>query len=126
MTDIAPRVADSEADVPLDPTVREQLSRLRRPLLVVVLVLVAALLVAALKAQSARGYLDPDSAAPSGARAARVLLTEQGVAVTATRTTAAAVAAAGCTQANAQEKGKKPAADAGASADSSGGGVKGW
>jgi len=94
MTDIAPRVADSEADVPLDPTVREQLSRLRRPLLVVVLVLVAALLVAALKAQSARGYLDPDSAAPSGARAARVLLTEQGVAVTATRTTAAAVAAA--------------------------------
>ncbi|HSP19719.1 MAG TPA: hypothetical protein VLQ79_09400 [Myxococcaceae bacterium] len=39
---------------------------------------------------------------------------------------AAAVAAAGCTQANAQEKGKKPAADAGATTDSAGGGVKGW
>jgi hypothetical protein len=36
-----------------------------------------------------------------------------------------AVAAAGCAQANAQDKGKKPAADAGTT-DSSGGGVKGW
>ena len=34
-------------------------------------------------------------------------------------------ASAGCTQANAQEKGKKPAADAGTTG-SSGGGVKGW
>lgn len=34
--------------------------------------------------------------------------------------------AAGCAQANAQDKDKKPAADAGASSDSSGGGVKGW
>ncbi|HET9158780.1 MAG TPA: hypothetical protein VFN91_19055 [Myxococcaceae bacterium] len=37
---------------------------------------------------------------------------------------AAVIAAAGCAQANAQEKGKKPPADAGV--DSSGGGVKGW
>jgi len=34
-------------------------------------------------------------------------------------------ASAGCTQANAQEKGKKPAADAGTT-NSAGGGVKGW
>jgi hypothetical protein len=34
-------------------------------------------------------------------------------------------ASAGCTQANAQEKGKKPAADAGTTS-SAGGGVKGW
>ena len=34
-------------------------------------------------------------------------------------------AAAGCAQANAQDKAKKPAPDAGA-ADSSGSGVKGW
>ena len=39
---------------------------------------------------------------------------------------AAAVAASGCAQANAQEKGKKPPVDAGSSTDSSGGGVKGW
>ena len=42
---------------------------------------------------------------------------------------AAAVAASGCSQANAQEKGKKPTvADAGTQTDStsSGGGVKGW
>ncbi|MGZ6140971.1 MAG: hypothetical protein ACXWLA_09860 [Myxococcaceae bacterium] len=38
---------------------------------------------------------------------------------------ATVVAAAGCAQANAQEKGKKPAPDAGADS-SSGGGVKGW
>ncbi len=34
--------------------------------------------------------------------------------------------AAGCSQANAQEKGKKPPVDAGTTTDSSGGGVKGW
>jgi hypothetical protein len=34
-------------------------------------------------------------------------------------------ASAGCSQANAQQQGKKPAADAGTSS-SSGGGVKGW
>ena len=39
MTVVASRVPASEADVPLDPTVREQLSRLRRPLLVILLVL---------------------------------------------------------------------------------------
>ena len=33
---------------------------------------------------------------------------------------------AGCSQANAQDKGKKPAADAGATSAPSGGGVKGW
>jgi hypothetical protein len=33
--------------------------------------------------------------------------------------------AVGCAQANAQDKGKKPPADAGTT-DSSGGGVKGW
>ncbi len=33
---------------------------------------------------------------------------------------------AGCSQANAQEKGKKPPVDAGTTTDSSGGGVKGW
>jgi hypothetical protein len=34
-------------------------------------------------------------------------------------------ASAGCSQANAQDKGKKPPADAGTKAES-GGGVKGW
>jgi glycine/D-amino acid oxidase-like deaminating enzyme len=37
-----------------------------------------------------------------------------------------AAAAAGCAQANAADKAKKPAVDAGPTTDSAGGGVKGW
>ena len=39
---------------------------------------------------------------------------------------AGAVAATACSQANAQDKAKKPPADAGTKDSSSGGGVKGW
>ena len=39
---------------------------------------------------------------------------------------AGAVAATACSQANAQDKAKKPPADAGTKDSSAGGGVKGW
>lgn len=84
-------VGTAAAGTALDPTVRQRLRGLRRPVVVVVLLVVTAVALAALRSGASRGYLDPDAATPAGARALRVLLEEQGVTVTRVRSTADAV-----------------------------------
>jgi Domain of unknown function (DUF4350) len=78
----------------LDPTARMRARRLRRPVLLLALVLLVAAAVAVGRSGQARGYLDPDAATPQGARALRVLLEEQGVTVSDVTSSSAALAAA--------------------------------
>ena len=88
-----------QGSTPLDPSGRARLSSLRKPLLVLVILLLVATAIAVSRAGAATGYLDPDAATPGGGRALRVLLEERGVSVTSVRTSEAAVsdAAAGDT-----------------------------
>lgn len=83
-----------QATTALGPTAGQRLQRLRRPALIVVLLVAVAVVLAVARSGTARGYLDPDAATPTGARALRVLLEEQGVAVTRVRTAAEAAALA--------------------------------
>jgi Domain of unknown function (DUF4350) len=94
----APDPAAPDATAPdataLDPSARARLHSLRRPLLVVGLVLLVAAAVTVGRAGNARGYLDPDAATPDGGRALRVLLEERGVNVTAVGSSEAATTSA--------------------------------
>jgi Domain of unknown function (DUF4350) len=80
---------------PVDPTARARLSKLRIPALVVAAIVLVALVTALIESRSHGGYLDPESAAPDGAMAIRVLLEQQGVQVTVARSTGTATTAAG-------------------------------
>jgi hypothetical protein len=81
--------------IPLDPTARTRARGLRRPLIVLGIVVIVAVMVAIGRAGGAQGYLDPDAATPAGARALRVLLEDNGVQVTTVASVPAALAAAG-------------------------------
>jgi hypothetical protein len=86
----------AEPSTPLEPTIGARIRSWRRPALVVAVVLGVGLLATALTLSgAAQDRLDPDGAAPQGARALRVLLEDQGVAVTRVTTSAAALSAAG-------------------------------
>ncbi len=87
-------VAEARTSTALEPTAAQRMRGLRRPALVVGLLVVVAVVLAALRSGTVRGYLDPDAATPSGARALRVLLEERGVEVVRTRASADAAARA--------------------------------
>jgi hypothetical protein len=80
---------------PLGPPTSARLRSWRRPAAVLAAVLLLALAIGLVAGSGNPGYLDPDSAAPTGARALRVLLQQQGVHVNVVASTAAAVSAAG-------------------------------
>ncbi|WP_232827233.1 DUF4350 domain-containing protein [Jiangella endophytica] len=80
---------------PLDPTGADHWRRWRRPLAIVVLLLLTAVILGVVQSRASRGYLDPEGVDNPGARALARLLTEQGVDVAPVRTNADAVAAAG-------------------------------
>ena len=83
------------ASTSMDPTARTRARALRRPALLVAGVVAVAVIIGIGRGSASGGYLDPASAAPSGARALRVLLEGQGVAVTTARSSRAAVELAG-------------------------------
>ena len=85
---------DVAGSAALDPTAHTRIQRLRRPALVVLVVLLAVVALA-FGTSGKTGYLDPDAASPAGGRALRVLLEERGVTVAAVQTPQAAVSAAG-------------------------------
>lgn len=80
---------------PLDPTGADHWRRWRRPLAVVVLLLITAVILGIVQSRASRGYLDPEGVDNPGARALARLLDDQGVEVTPVRRNADAVAAAG-------------------------------
>lgn len=80
---------------PLDPTGADHWRRWRKPLAVVVLLLVTAVILGIVQSRASRGFLDPEGVDNSGARALARLLDDQGVDVTPVRTNADAAAAAG-------------------------------
>ncbi|RIQ16894.1 DUF4350 domain-containing protein, partial [Jiangella rhizosphaerae] len=80
---------------PLDPTAAAQWRRWRRPLAIVVLVLLTAVVLGIVQSRASRGFLDPEGVDNPGARALATLLAEQGVEVTPVRSNADAVGAAG-------------------------------
>ncbi len=78
----------------LDPGPATRWARLRAPLAVAALLLLAGVLVAVLTAGGRGGVLDPRSSVPEGSRALAEILRREGVTVELATTTAAAVAAA--------------------------------
>ncbi|TDD73033.1 DUF4350 domain-containing protein [Jiangella aurantiaca] len=80
---------------PLDPTGADVWRRWRRPLAVVVLLLLTAVILGIVQSRAGRGYLDPEGVDNPGARALARLLADQGVDITPVRAGADAVAAAG-------------------------------
>ncbi len=80
---------------PLDPTGADQWRRWRRPLAVVVLLLLTAVILGIVQSRASRGFLDPEGVDNPGARALARLLDDQGVDVRPVRTNADAVATAG-------------------------------
>ncbi len=80
---------------PLDPRARDRIRSLRRPTLVVGLVVIAVAAITYARAGDSNAYLDPNAASPAGARALRVLLEERGVTVVPVTTSPAAAAEAG-------------------------------
>lgn len=80
---------------PLDPTGADHWRRWRRPLAIVVLLLLTAVILGVVQSRASRGYLDPEGVDNPGARALARLLSEQGVDVVPVRGYADAVAAAG-------------------------------
>jgi hypothetical protein len=78
----------------VDPTARARISSMRRPALVVALLLLVTVVIAVGRGGSNGGYMDPGSANPAGARALRVLLEQQGVTVVPVTDAVHAVAAA--------------------------------
>jgi hypothetical protein len=90
----APAVAPPESR-PVDPTGADHWRRWRKPLAVVVLLLVTAVILGIVQSRASRGYLDPEGVDNAGARALARLLEDQGVEVTPVRTNADAMAAAG-------------------------------
>jgi Domain of unknown function (DUF4350) len=83
-------VVEATSAGPIGPEPAVRVRRLVRPVALVLVVLVVVVLIALVQAAGGSGYLDPDSAAPAGGRALRVLLQEQGVRVTSVTTTTAA------------------------------------
>lgn len=79
----------------LDLTGADHWRRWRKPLAVVVLLLVTAVILGIVQSRASRGYLDPEGVDDSGARALARLLADQGVDVTPVRTNADAASAAG-------------------------------
>ena len=79
----------------MDPTGRTRARALRRPALVVAFAVAVAVIIGIGRSSASGGYLDPASASPSGARALRVLLSEQGVTVATAGSSRAALAMAG-------------------------------
>jgi Domain of unknown function (DUF4350) len=97
-TDQLERSATASATVTseaLGPTLRARLTAMRRPSLVIGLVLLVVVAIGYGRASGSAGYLDPDSATPDGGRALRVLLEERGVAVTHVTSAPAALAVSG-------------------------------
>lgn len=88
-------VAVAPESRPLDPTGADHWRRWRKPLAVVVLLLVTAVILGIVQSRASRGYLDPEGVDNSGARALARLLADQGVEVEPVRSHADATAAAG-------------------------------
>ncbi|WP_255954786.1 DUF4350 domain-containing protein [Streptomyces odontomachi] len=90
-------VEDSHRPTPtsVSPTVRQVWARARGLLLGAVVLLVAAVVLAALRSDAQHGRLDPRSADPFGSRAVAELLADNGVSTRVVTTTAAARAATG-------------------------------
>ncbi len=79
---------------PAGPTITERGRRLRWPLIIGAVMLVAAIVLAVVSSQQRRGYLDPQGVDRFGAGAVVQLLEDQGVEVIEARTSSAALAAA--------------------------------
>ncbi|WP_329560463.1 DUF4350 domain-containing protein [Streptomyces uncialis] len=77
------------------PTARQVWTRARGPLIALVIVLVGAVAIAAVRSGAERGRLDPRSAEPLGSRAVSELLADRGVDTRVVTTTEEAAAAAG-------------------------------
>ncbi|MCX4700300.1 DUF4350 domain-containing protein [Streptomyces sp. NBC_01373] len=88
----------TEATLPstsASPTARQVWTRARGVVLALVLLLVAAVVIAAIRSDTRHGTLDPRSADPYGSRAVAELLADRGVSTRAVSTLAEAEAAAG-------------------------------
>jgi hypothetical protein len=88
-----PRSTPSAASA-TTPSVREVARAIRAPVVIALLALLIAIGVAWAKSGQKAGFLDPNAVDPSGSRALRVLLEQQGVQVETVRTTDSAAAAA--------------------------------
>jgi hypothetical protein len=89
------RSSDPAGSRSVDPTRHDVWRRLRGPLAIVAVLVVAGGVIAVLQGRSTGGPLDPESARQSGARALAVLLADRGVEVRRVRTLDDALAAAG-------------------------------
>lgn len=93
------QMAEHPASTALEPTVFQRLARWRRPLLIVLILLIGAVALGVVRSQQSEGYLDPQGTDTVGSRALARILEGQGVDVSIARTTseAAAVTSAGDT-----------------------------
>lgn len=87
-------VAEASASTALEPTVGQRLARWRRPLLIVLILLIGAVVLGIVRSQHSEGYLDPHGTDSVGSRALASILEDDGIGVSIARTTSEATAAA--------------------------------